>query len=93
MEELKSCYKLKNDMYKEPKIYLGANVGTYQVLHNRESYWSIHTYDYVVESCKIVQGRSERDGRMFNNKHEDAMKENYHPGINIFEKLGDELAT
>ena len=26
MEDLKSCYKLKNDMYGEPKRYLGEDV-------------------------------------------------------------------
>ena len=93
MEELKSHYKLKNDTYRELKRYLGANVGKYQVPHNRETYWSMYAYDYVVESCKIVRGWSERDGHKFNNKREDAMKGNYRPEIDISDELGDELAT
>ena len=54
MEDLKSCYKLTNDTYREPERYLGANVKKYQVKHNGETYWSMHAYDYVVESCKMV---------------------------------------
>ena len=51
MEELKSRYKLKNDLYGEPTRYLGANVGKYQVPHNGQFSWSMHAYDHVVESC------------------------------------------
>ena len=54
MEELKSQYSLKNDLYGEPTRYLGANVGKYQVPHNRQFYWSMHAYNCVVESCKMV---------------------------------------
>ena len=55
MEDLKSRYKLKNDTYGEPERYLGENVKKYQLKHNRrKSNWSIHTYNYVVESCKMV---------------------------------------
>ena len=53
----------------------------------------MHAYDYVVGSCKMVRGWSERDGRKFNNKREDAMKGNYRPEIDISEELGDKLAT
>lgn len=31
MEDLKSRYNLKNDVYGEPAQYLGTNVGTYQL--------------------------------------------------------------
>ena len=37
IEELKSRYKLKNDMYGEPRRYVGANVEKYQVPHNGEN--------------------------------------------------------
>ena len=37
MEELKSRYKLKNNMYGEPKRYVGANVEKYQVPHNSKN--------------------------------------------------------
>ena len=56
MEELKSHYKLKNDKYGETERYLGENIEKYQLEHNGgKSYWSMHAYDYVVESCKMVQ--------------------------------------
>ena len=94
IEDLKSHYKLKNNMYGEPEKYLGANIGKYQFKHNRrKSYWSIHAYDYVVESFKMVHKWSVRDGHKFNNKREDAMKVNHHPEIDIYHKLGDNLAT
>ena len=94
MEDLESCYKLKNDINGEPERYLGANVEKYQLEHNGEkSYWSMHAYDYVVESCKMVQGCSEKDGRKFKNNREDTMKGNYCPKIDISDELGDNLAT
>jgi len=34
MEDLKSRYKLKNDMYGEPARYLGGNIERYQLYHN-----------------------------------------------------------
>ena len=37
MEDLKSCYKLKNDTYGKLKRYLGVNVKKYQFQHNREN--------------------------------------------------------
>lgn len=94
MEDLKSRYKLNNDMYRESENYLGANVGTYQLKHNGgKSYWSMNVYGYVVELCKMVRERSVSSRRKFNKKHEDAMKENYCPEIDILDELGDELAT
>ena len=53
----------------------------------------MHAYDYVVESCKMVRGWSERDGRKFKNNCKDAMKGNYCPEIDISNELGDDLAT
>ena len=53
----------------------------------------MHAYDYVVESCKMVQGWNERNGHKFKNNCEDAMKGNYRPEINISDELGDNLAT
>ena len=55
MEELKSRYKLKNDTYGEPKRNVGANIEKYQVPHNGKTYWSMHAYDYIVKSCKMLQ--------------------------------------
>ena len=63
IKDLKSQYKLKNDLYGEPKRYLGANVEKYQVPDNGEFYGSMYAYDYVVESCKMVQRWSEDDDR------------------------------
>ena len=80
-------------MYGEPTRYLGANVGKYQVPHNGQFYWSMHTYDYIVESCKMVQKWSENDNCKFKNNHKDAMHANYRPEIDISAELGDELAT
>ena len=94
MEKLKSRYKLKNDKYGEPDRYLGANVGKYQLAHNGgKSYWSMHAYDYVVESCKMVRIWSNEDERKWNNKRPDAMKSNYRPEIDFSDELGDNLAT
>ena len=56
-------------------------------------HWRMYAYDYVVESCKMVQGWSEKDKRKFNNKRKEAMKGNYCPEIDISDELGDELAT
>ena len=54
---------------------LGANVGKYQVLDNGQFYWSMHAYDYVVESCKMVQKWSENNGHKFKNNRDDAIQE------------------
>lgn len=35
MEDLKFCYKLKNDTYGESETHLGANVEKYQLKHNK----------------------------------------------------------
>ena len=93
MEELKSRYKLKNDTYGEPTRYLGANVEKYQVPLTGQSYWSMHAYNYVVESCKMVRKWSENDGRKFKNNCDDAMEAKYRPKIDISDELGVELAT
>ena len=93
IEELKSQYKLKNDTNREPKRYLGENVEKYQVPHNRQTYWSMYAYDYVVQSCKMVRKWSENDGRKFKNNREEAVKANYRPEIDISDELGNELAT
>ena len=53
----------------------------------------MHTYDYAIESCKMVRDWSEKDGRKFTNKRQDVMKANYRPEIGISDELGDELAT
>mmetsp|Transcript_33509 Transcript_33509/g.34005 ORF Transcript_33509/g.34005 Transcript_33509/m.34005 type:complete len:97 (-) Transcript_33509:597-887(-) len=53
----------------------------------------MRAYGYVIESCKMVQGWNERNGRKLNNKREDVMKGNYHLEIDISDELGDELAT
>ena len=82
MEALSSCYKLKNDTYGEPKKVFRSKCQKISVTTQQgKFYWSMHAYKYVVESCKMVQGWSERDGRKFNNKHEDGMKGNYCPKI------------
>ena len=51
----------------------------------------MHAYDYVIESCKMVPGWSDRDGRKFNNKCEIAINGNYRPEIDISDELGDGL--
>ena len=85
--------RTKNDLYGEPTRYLGANVKEYQVTHNKQSHWSIHAYNYIVESCKMVQKWSENDGHKFKNNCDDAMKTNYCPEIDISNELRDKLAT
>ena len=81
-------------MYGESERYLGANVRKYQLAYNQgKSYWSMHAYDYVVESCKMVCEWSVRDRRKFTNKRKDAIKANYRPEIDISDKLGEDLAT
>ena len=52
----------------------------------------MHAYDYIVESCKMVQNWSEKDGRKFKNNCKDAIHANYCPEIDISAELGDELA-
>ena len=93
MEDLKSWYKLKNDLYGEPTRYLGANVGKYQVQDNGQFYWSMHAYDYIVESCKMVWGWSENNNCKFKNNCKDTMHAKYCPEIDISTELGDKLAT
>ena len=93
IEELKSQHKLKNDTYGEPTRYLGENVEKYQVPLTGKTYWSIHTYDYVVELCKMVQKWSENYERKFKNNCDDAMKANYRPEIDTSDELGDGLAS
>ena len=93
MENLKSRYKLKNDLYGEPKGYLGANAEKYQVPDNSEFYWSIYAYNYIVESCKMVQGWSENNNRKFKNNRKDAMHAKYRSEIDISAELGDLQAT
>ena len=53
----------------------------------------MYAYDHVVESCKMVRGWSERDGRKFKNTRDDAMQGNYRPEIDISDELEDDLAT
>ena len=58
-----------------------------------KSYWSIHAYNYVVESCKMVRNWSEKDGHKFSNKYQDTIKADYCPEIDISDELKNELAA
>ena len=93
MEKLKSQYKLKNDMYGEPTRFLGANVAKYQIPKTGQKYWSMYAYDYIKESCKMMQGWSENDGFKFKNNRDDTMPTKYCPEIDISAELGDDRAT
>ena len=47
-------------------------------------------YDYIKESCKMVQGWSKNEGCKFKNNLDDAMPAKYCPEIDISAELGDD---
>ena len=53
----------------------------------------MYAYDYIVESCKMVQGWSENNNRKFKNNRDDAMHAKYCPEIDISAELEDLKAT
>ena len=97
MEKLRAEYKLKNDEYGEPKRYLGANVGLYE-LNDGHSYWSMSAHDYLKQACKAVKEMTEADGRRWISKgkgtgRKNPMVESYRPECDVSNLLGDELST
>ena len=50
----------------------------------------MYAYDYIKESCKMVQGWCENDGRKFKNNRDNAMPAKYCPEIDISAELGDD---
>ena len=80
-------------MYGEPTRYLGANVAKYQIPKTGQKYWNMYAYDYIKESCKMVQGWSENEGHKFKNNCDHAMPTKYRPEIDISAELGHDQAT
>ena len=53
----------------------------------------MYTYDYIVESCKMVRGWSVNDDCKFKNNRNNAMHAKYSPEIDISAELDDLKAT
>ena len=92
MEKLMKEYKLKNDEFGEPKRYLGANVGLYELDDNKK-YWSMSAHDYLQQACKTVRELTEKEGRRWISKRKNVMIEAYRPECDVSNLLGDELST
>jgi hypothetical protein len=94
IEEITAFYKEKKDSIKEPEIYLGANIGKYNLPDGREV-WSSSPRDYVKNAIETVEKLFEEDGEGYTlkNNAKNPFPQNYKPELDITEELGPELAS
>ena len=61
LQEIGAFYKIKEGSLKEPELYLGADVGKFQLQDGREV-WSTSPRSYVKNAVKVVEDLLKEDG-------------------------------
>ena len=92
MEALGKLYSLKEEACGEPKRYLGANVGKYQLADGREV-WYMSANDYVKNAVKNLEETLEVEGTKLKGKADRPLPTNYRPEIDVSPLLSDDLAN
>ena len=87
MGAIVSLYRLKDDSIGEPKQYLGANIGKYQLPDGREC-WSMTGHDYVKNAIKNVEATLEKEGSKLWSKADHPMPNGYRPEVDVSEVSG-----
>ena len=92
MEALGKLYLLKEEVCGEPKRYLGANVGKFQLPNGREV-WSMSANDYVKNAVKNLEETLALENTKLKGKADRPLPLNYRPEIDVSPLLSDELAN
>jgi hypothetical protein len=92
MDALAKQYQLKEDSLGEPKLYLGANVGKYQLPDGRIC-WSISGCDYIKNSVKKLKNTLASKGLKLRGKAERPMLQDYRPEIDVSPELSPEMTN
>ena len=82
LDKLDQHFMLKPESRGKPKIYLGAEIGSYTFEDEPEkSYWSMGSQTYVRESVKSVESYLEKKGRELKKKVSSVLPLNYAPEL------------
>ena len=92
IEALGKLYVLRADACGEPKRYLGANVGKYQLPDGREV-WSMSSNDYVKNAIKNLEAILALENTKLKGKATRPLPCDYRPEIDISPLLSDELSN
>ena len=92
IEALGNLYLLRSEACGEPKRYLGANVGKYQLQDGREV-WSMSANDYVKNAVKNVEQTLAEEGTKLKGKADRPLPCDYRPEVDVSPLLSDELAN
>ena len=92
MDALGKLYLLREDACGEPKRYLGANVGKYQLPDGREV-WSMSSNDYIKNAVKNLEETLALESMKLKGKADRPMPSDYRPEIDVSPLLSDELAN
>jgi hypothetical protein len=94
IESIGQMYTIKPNSDKEPEIYLGADVGKFQLPDGREV-WSQSPRTYVKNAIKTVEGLFVEDGEgyVLKNNAKNPLPSNYKPELDVTDELGPELAS
>ena len=92
MDALGKLYLLREDACGEPKRYLGANVGKYQLPDGREV-WSMSSNDYIKNAVKNLEETLALESMKLKGKADRPMPSDYRLEIDVSPLLSDELAN
>jgi hypothetical protein len=94
MDRLSALYRLKEDPttgkgYGKPKMYLGAEIGTYRITGADKDYWFMSSDKYVGSAVKTVETELEKTNRKLSTKVETPMANGYRPELDVSQELDD----
>ena len=92
MEALGKLYQLKEEACGEPKRYLGANVGKFQLPDGKEV-WSMSANDYIRNAVKNLEETLARENTKLKGKANRPLPLSYRPEIDVSPLLSDEMAN
>ena len=92
IDALGKLYVLRADACGEPKRYLGANVGKYQLQDGREV-WSMSSNDYVKNAVKNLEDTLASENTKLRGKANRPLPSDYRPEIDVSPLLSDTLAN
>ena len=92
MEALGKLYQLKEEACGEPKRYLGANVGKFQLPDGKEV-WSMSANDYIRNAVKNLEETLARENTKLKGKADRPLPLSYRPEIDVSPLLSDEMAN
>jgi Reverse transcriptase (RNA-dependent DNA polymerase) len=92
--EVAAFYQVKEGSLKKPDLYLGANVGEFQLPDGRMA-WYTSPRDYVKNAVKTVENLLEEDGEGYalKNGAKDPFPKGYKPELDVTEELNTEMTS